>query len=97
MHEKQLHGKYNIMNEAKTDELKPEYDFQNLSGAVRGKYAEKYRAGVNIVRLDADVASRFPTEKSVNDALRQLITIANQTVTFQKQQEAKPWPIPLTS
>lgn len=78
------------MNKAKTDELKPEYDFQNLPGAVRGKYAEKYKDGVNIVRLDADVASRFPTEKAVNDALRQLITIANQTVTFQKQKEAKP-------
>lgn len=78
------------MNKAKTDELKPEYDFQSLPGAVRGKYVEKYKDGINIVRLDADVASRFPTEKAVNDALRQLIAIANQTVTLQKQQEAKP-------
>lgn len=77
------------MNKTKTDELKPEYDFQNLPGAVRGKYAEKYKDGVNIVRLDADVASRFPTEKAVNDALRQLINIANKMVTLQKQKEAE--------
>ncbi len=71
------------MNKSKTDELKSEYDFQNLPGAVSGKYIEKYREGVNLVRLDADVASRFPTDKTVNDALRQLIVIANQIVNLQ--------------
>ncbi len=46
-----------------------EYDF---SKGVRGKYAERYHAGKNIIRLDDDVAEMFPDAKSVNDALRAL-------------------------
>jgi hypothetical protein len=52
-----------------------EYDF---SKGVRGKYAERYRAGTNIVKLDEDVASMFPDAKSVNEALRALGKIIHQ-------------------
>lgn len=50
-------------------EMLDEYDF---SEGIRGKYAEKYYAERNMVRLDADVAKMFPDTKSVNDALRTL-------------------------
>jgi hypothetical protein len=33
------------------DELRPEYDFSKLKGAVRGKYYKRYRAGKNLVRF----------------------------------------------
>lgn len=59
------------------DEMRPEYDF---SGAVRGKYYERYRAGTNVVLLDADVAEVFPTSQNVNDALRVLIRAAQGKV-----------------
>ena len=55
------------------DELRPEYDFSQLKGGVRGKYTERYRKGTNLVLLDPDVAAVFPDAKSVNDALRQLL------------------------
>jgi hypothetical protein len=32
-----------------TDELRTEYDLSKLQGGVRGKYAERYRAGTNLV------------------------------------------------
>ena len=57
--------------------MRPEYDF---SGAVRGKYYERYRAGTNVVLLDADVAEIFPTSQNVNDALRVLIRAAQGKV-----------------
>ena len=60
------------------DELRPEYDFSQLGGGVKGKYIERYRAGTNIVRLDADVARAFPTEEAVNDALRLLMQVAQR-------------------
>ena len=41
-----------------------------LKGSVPGKYAERYRADVNLARLEADVARAFPTEEAVNEALR---------------------------
>lgn len=60
------------------DELRPEYDFAQMSGGIRGKYAEQYRAGTNLVRLDPDVAQAFPNDAAVNEALRLLIQIAER-------------------
>ena len=57
-------------------EMLDEYDF---SHGVRGKYAERYASGTNIVVLDADVAAKFPDSRSANEALRLLIKIAQQT------------------
>ena len=59
------------------DELRPEYDLTLLlKEAVRGKYAERYRQGTNLVLLDPDVAEAFPTPESVNNALRLVIQLA---------------------
>ena len=58
------------------DELRPEYDFSQLEGGVRGKYAERYKAGTNLVLLAPDVAEVFPNDEAVNEALRLLIRIA---------------------
>jgi uncharacterized DUF497 family protein len=62
-----------IMNrEAHEDdnwEMLEEYDF---SGGVRGKYAERYARGTNLVLLDPDVAEVFPNAEAVNEALRAL-------------------------
>jgi hypothetical protein len=49
--------------------LLPEYDFASMPGGVRGKYAEKYRAGTNLVLLDPEVARAFPTDAAVNQVL----------------------------
>lgn len=62
------------------DELRPEYDFANMQGGIRGKYAEKLHQGSNIVVLAPDVAKAFPTEESVNEALRLLIKLAQSQV-----------------
>jgi hypothetical protein len=61
------------------DDLRPEYDFANMTGGVRGKYVERYRAGTNIVLLEPDVAAAFPNAESVNTALRMLLNIAQQS------------------
>jgi hypothetical protein len=58
------------------DELRAEYDFSTLKGGVRGKYAERCKAGANLVLLAPDVAEFFPNEDAVNQALRSLINIA---------------------
>ena len=36
------------------DERRPEYDFSQLKGRMRGKYVERYRASTNLVLLDSD-------------------------------------------
>jgi hypothetical protein len=54
------------------DEMRAEYDFR---GGVRGKYAERYASGTNVVLLDPDVAEVFRDPASVNRALRALAGI----------------------
>jgi hypothetical protein len=44
-----------------------------MDGVVRGKYADAYKEHLRIVRLADDVASAFPTEASVNNALREYL------------------------
>jgi len=43
------------------DELRPEYDLRKLlKGGVRGKYAERYRAGTNLVLVRVhDIVNTF--------------------------------------
>jgi hypothetical protein len=66
-----------MSQEPEDDDLLPEYDF---SGAVRGKYYERYRQGTNVVLLEPDVAQAFKDSESVNRALRLLLDIARQEV-----------------
>ena len=58
------------------DELRPEYDLKSLlKDGVRGKYAERYHSGTNLVLLEPEVAKAFPSDKAVNDALKLVIKI----------------------
>ena len=59
--------------ETEEEDMRPEYDFSQMKGGVRGKYSERYREGTNLVLLDPDVAAAFPDAKAVNDALRLLL------------------------
>ncbi len=54
-----------------------EYDFRE---GVRGKYAERYAEGTNVVVLSPDVAEYFPNSEAVNTALRALVEIAHRSV-----------------
>lgn len=60
------------------DDLRPEYDLASLKIVGRGKYAERYNAGTNLVLLYPDVAKHFPDAQSVNSALRSLIAVAKR-------------------
>ena len=57
----------------KRNGLRSEYVLSTLKGGVRGKHLKAYRAGTNVVLLAPDVRAAFPTDKSVNRALRSLI------------------------
>ena len=65
----------NQENKQRKDEMRDEYDFR---GGVRGKYAQRFAQGSNIVVLDEDVARIFPDSASVNRALRELARIADR-------------------
>jgi len=48
----------------------PEYDF---SGGSRGKYAERYGAGTNVIVLEPDLARIFSSSEKANAALREYL------------------------
>jgi len=50
--------------------MRDHYDF---SKGVKGKYAERYRKGTNLVLLEPDVAKEFSDAAAVNDALRKYL------------------------
>ena len=60
------------------DELLPEYDKTLLKNGVRGKYAEQYAAGTNMIKLDPDLAAAFPNKEAVNEALRSVLKKRNK-------------------
>ncbi len=60
------------------DELRPEYDKTLLKNGIRGKYAERYAAGTNIIKLDPDVVASIPNAEAVNEALSSLLKEKNK-------------------
>lgn len=63
------------MDAVPEDEILPGY---SLQGGVRGKYAERYAQGTDLVPLDPDVAEVFRDPVSVNRALRALADIIRE-------------------
>ena len=57
-------------------DVRAEYDFNSMKGAVRGKYVKRLRQQSNIVVLEPDVAEAFPSDMAVNRALRGILSAA---------------------
>jgi hypothetical protein len=70
------------MDNKNSDDLRAEYDFSAMKGGVRGKYAQRYRAGTNLVKIEPDVAEIFGNDFAVNEALRSLIKVARHQVAL---------------
>ncbi len=52
------------------DDLRSEYSPELIKSGVRGKYAERFKQGTNLVLIDPDLHELFPDSESVNRALR---------------------------
>jgi len=69
------------MKTVKKEGLRKEYRREDLGKGVRGKYFEEYKKGTNLVLLSPDVVTAFPNDDSVNNALRGLMKLAQQTTS----------------
>lgn len=61
------------------DEIRAEYQREDLGKGVRGKYFERYSKGTNLVLLSDKVAKAFPTTEAVNEALLGLLALTEKT------------------
>lgn len=57
---------------ASDPDFRAEYDFATIKGGVRGKYAERYWAGVDVVLLQAGSAAALPAADSAKEPSGQL-------------------------
>jgi hypothetical protein len=57
--------------------MHPEYHLtpDQLRNALRGKYAARFREGVNLVPIDPDLVEVFPDAEAVNQALRAMASV----------------------
>jgi hypothetical protein len=63
-------------NDPEDYELKEEYDLSTMTVVPKGRYAPGRRAGKNIIVLEPDLSRAFPTDESVNEALRLVLKMA---------------------
>jgi hypothetical protein len=68
------------------DDLRAEYDLKSLR--VRRLGSGRKSFGATTVRLEPDVAEIFPNADAVNEALRFLIRVTQQSQTFAPQPQA---------
>ena len=72
------------------DELRPEYKRSDFGDMVRGKYAQRLKTETNVVLLEPEIATAFPNDEAVNNALRFLLSIAETSnhLIIPKQQKS---------
>jgi hypothetical protein len=67
------------------DELRSEYKRSDFGNLVRGKYVAQVAAETNVVVLEPEVASAFPNDSAVNEALRGLLDVAAITARLTRR------------
>ena len=48
---------------------------------VRGKYANRFKEGSNVVVIDSDLSDAFPSSEAVNEALRDYLASQERAAT----------------
>ena len=60
-------------------EMRAEYKRSDFSKLERGKFYKEVAKGTSVVLLDPKLAKAFPTSEAVNEALRGLLALTEQT------------------
>jgi hypothetical protein len=61
------------------DEMRSEYKRADFTKLERGKFFKEVAKGTSVVLLDPKLAKSFPTSEAVNQALRGLLELTEQT------------------
>ena len=64
----------------KTDDIRTEYQREDLGKGVRGKHYAAFKKGSNLVLLNPELAKIFPTTEAVNSTLESLVGVARSAV-----------------
>ena len=61
------------------DDIRVEYKRSDFAKLERGKFYKEAAKGTTVVLLEPTLAKAFPTSEAVNEALRGLLTLTEQT------------------
>jgi hypothetical protein len=61
------------------DEMRAEYKRSDFGKLERGKFFKEVAKGTSVVLLESKLAKAFPTSEAVNEALRGLLALTEQT------------------
>jgi len=59
------------MSNDNPEAIRPAYSAELIQSGVRGKYAERYRQGTNVVLIEPELHEHYPNSEAVNQALRE--------------------------
>lgn len=60
-------------------EIRPEYRRSDFVKLERGKFFKRAAKGTSVALIDPRLAKSFPTSEAVNEALRGLLALADET------------------
>ena len=61
------------------DQMRPEYKRTDFVKLERGKFFKEVAKGTSVALIDPKLAKAFPTSEAVNQALRGLLALADET------------------
>ncbi len=67
------------------DEIRAQYKGSDFARLERGKFYREAAKGTSVVLLDPELAKAFPTSESVNEALRGLLALTEQTARITRR------------
>ena len=61
------------------EEMRPEYKRSDFTRLERGKFFKEVAKGTSVALIEPQLAKAFPTSEAVNEALRGLLALADET------------------
>ncbi len=71
------------------DEMRAEYKRSDFSKLERGKFYAEVAEGTSVALLEPSIAKAFPTSEAVNEALRELLALAEKAARVTRRAKAR--------
>lgn len=72
------------------EEMRAQYKREDFQKLERGKFHAEVAKGTSVALLDPEIAKVFPTSQAVNDALHDLLALAEKTKRSMQRASSRP-------
>lgn len=71
------------------DEMRAEYKKADFAKLERGRFYEEAARGTSVALLEPAIAKAFPTSEAVNEALHELLALAEKAALITRRAKAR--------